>query len=174
MKRKKPQGHTKRDEPSSPPHSVSQQPVSDGKTERKRGWNTGGVNPKVHTHFKLHRCDPPFPLTPPQPAHPCPHLPSINAWRTPAIQISSTPQVIWLRKHPNLSPLCALAEHQAPLGLFVYHHLYLASVIGRVSVLSSCYENMSLLNGVIVCLHWAFLTLGRNRSGSRVISMLSL
>lgn len=41
-RKKNPQGHTKRDEPMSHlPHSVSQQPVSNGKIEREGGIEVG-------------------------------------------------------------------------------------------------------------------------------------
>lgn len=50
----KPQGHTKHDEPMSHlPHSISQQPVTNGKIERKKGGNTDRLNLKVSTPFKL-------------------------------------------------------------------------------------------------------------------------
>lgn len=44
LKKKKPQGHTKRDEAMSRlPLSVTQQPVGNGKTERKRREKEAGI-----------------------------------------------------------------------------------------------------------------------------------
>lgn len=118
---------------------VSSPPLSQSAAcqQQKDRWKTGERRGEARW---TQRC--PHPLTSttvilPPPNNSAAHSPSsspssINACRAPAIQISSAPPVIGLRKHSNSSPLRGLAEHQAPPGLFVFSHLHVAPMIGRV------------------------------------------
>lgn len=91
----------------------------------------------------------------PQPPHLRRHLPSINAWRSAAIQSTSTPKVIWLHKHSNLYLLCALAAERAPPGVLSVV-IYMKPLRWLVSVM--CRAVMKARRFWMV--RWKFQTLG--------------
>lgn len=114
------QGHTKRDEPMSQPVSSRENGVERSKNE---GWTQRC--PNSNDVFLPYLFRPRRSLTRVLTFHLS--MPE----EQPSFKSATCPQVIWLKKHPNLFLLCFLAKNQAPPHLFC--HLHRSATMGHVS-----------------------------------------